>query len=134
MKIFDSTFSMIERAMDLRTRRHAVLASDIANSETPGYRAREVDFAGELNRMMTNGTQSEVAQTNPKHMDLSLNEASHIVFDDTGAVGGDGNNVDLDIALGKISDNGRRYSAATNYLNMKLRLIRFAASGGRGGV
>ncbi len=134
MKIFDTTFSVIERAMDLRTRRHGVLAGNIANSETPNFRAREVDFAGELDRMLTNGPKSEVAKTNPKHMDLTANEASHIVFDDSGAVGGDGNNVDLDLALGKISDNGRRYTAAANYLNMKLRVIRFAASGGRGGV
>lgn len=134
MKLFDTTFSLIERAMDLRMRRHSVLSGNIANSETPNYRARELDFSGELDRMMNKGDSNELATTNPRHMDLTGGEKAHVVYDDSGAVGSDGNNVDLDLSVGKISENAHRFTTTADFLDMKLRIIRFAARGGRGGI
>ena len=52
MKLFDKTFDVLEKSMDLHFKRHSVLASNVANSETPGYKAREIDFAGELERAL----------------------------------------------------------------------------------
>ena len=109
--------------MDLRFRRHAVLTSNLANSETPNYRAREVDFGRELAKAFGDTT-TEVAKTDSRHMDLSFAETDRVVFDNTGAMGADGNNVDLDLVTGKISDNGRAYENAANMVVQKLRLLR----------
>lgn len=133
INLFDNTFNAIERNMDLRLRRHTVLSSNVANNETPNYKARELDFAGDLQRALKKNP-SELQRTNSKHLDISSHTQAHIIVDETTPVGPDGNNVDLDIAMGKLAGNGRSYTAASNYLNMKLRLIRFAASGGRGGI
>ena len=134
MKIFnDKSFLMMEKALDLHMKRHTVLTSNVANSETPGYRAREVNFAGELEKIVNGEKSQELTKTNARHIDIASDESSHIVFDNSGAVGADGNNVDLDISMGKISNNAQGYNHAVSLLTMKLRLLRDLATG-RGGV
>ncbi len=128
MKLFGPTCSLIERAMDLRMKRHIVLSGNVANSETPNYRARELNFAGELSRHLDSERETLI-RTNPHHIDTSIDGEAGIVLDDRGAVGADGNNVDLDISMGKLSENARAYQGAANYMNMQLRQIRAATRG-----
>lgn len=114
--------------MDLHFKRHAVLSGNVANSETPNYQAREVNFADELERMIGR-KQDEVAKTDPRHMDISSAEGAHVQLDNSGAVGADGNNVDLDLMMAKLSDNSRGYQNAVNLLGLELRLLKNAARG-----
>ena len=131
MKIFDKTIDVLQRSMDLSAKRHALISSNVANSETPGYRSRELDFGGELTRMIQ--SQSEIVKTNPMHMDLAESDSqAHTVYDQVGAVGADGNNVDMDIEVGKMSENMRRYDSAANYIGLKLRMLKEAARGPQG--
>ena len=132
MDLFDKTFSAIERKMDLHVKRHTILASDVANSETPKFIARELDFAGELKAAL--GTKEEpVAKTNPMHLDIASSEGAHTVLDYTGPMGADGNNVDLDITMGKLSANGTEYSKSADLFQAKMRLLRIVIQG-RGGA
>jgi flagellar basal-body rod protein FlgB len=132
IKLFDKTFEAIHKALDVSYKRHGVLSSNIANADTPNYRARELNFAGEIEKALGE-TKSPVKLTNPRHMDLGDSGQSHIMFDNTGAVKADGNNVDLDIAMGKLGANSRKYENAVTMLQMKLRILRMAAQG-RGGA
>ena len=118
----------MQKRLDLNFKRHAILTSNIANSETPGFKARELNFAGELENALGESS-SSLKITNTKHMDISDNSGNHIVFDNSGRVKADGNNVDIDIALGKVSRNASEYDNAVNLLNMKLRMLRMAAMG-----
>ena len=132
MKIFGPTLSGIEKAMDLRFERHAILASNAANSETPNYKARELDFGGQLAKAFGDTTlTSPIEKTNSRHMDLTLSEHERIVFDNTTQVGADGNNVDLDISMGKISANARAYESAAGLVSQQFRFIKqFIRRGG----
>ena len=133
MKLYDRTFNAVEKALDLRFKRHVVLGSNAANSDTPNYRAREVDFAGELRRALAQeNPKGELKKTDPRHMDIYGADQAHLVYDNSVAAGADGNNVDLDINMGKISSNARAYSGAATLLSMKLRMLR-AAARGKGG-
>ncbi len=132
MRIFDNNFAALQKAMDLNFRRHTMLASNIANSETPNFRARDYNFAGELEQAL-GGDKSELKKTNSKHMDVGGEQRAHMMFDNSGAMGSDGNNVDLDLAAGKISEAARAYSNAASILSSKLRLLRLAATD-RGGA
>ena len=130
MKLWDVNFQGIEKSLELNFKRHALLTSNVANSETPGYKARELDFAGTLERAFGE-TNTELKKTDAKHMDLTLMEGEHITMDRSGALGADGNNVDLDITMGKISANGRAYENAANMLSQKFRMMRiFTRRGG----
>jgi len=132
MKLFNNTFDLIEKAMDLEIRRHSVLSSNVVNSETPNYTAKDLDFSNELQRALA-PAQDDLTKTSPLHMDLEGANEAHAVSDYTGAMGADGNNVDLDIAMGKIADNSRSYSNAATWLGVQLRLLKSAARG-RSGV
>jgi flagellar basal-body rod protein FlgB len=128
MELFDKTFNAIEKSLDLRFKRHVVLSSNTANSETPNYKAREIDFAGELEKALGRDEQV-LTKTNPQHMDLHGQEGAHIVYDNSTPVGADGNNVDMDINMGKLAANSRSYSNAVDLLNVKLQILRMAARG-----
>lgn len=132
MKLFDNSFVALEKSLDLRFRRHSALASNIANAETPNYKARELDFAGELERAIGRDNEGLI-KTNPSHMDLSSSEGAHIVYDNSMPVGADGNNVDLDISMNRLADNSRGYMSAVSLLTVKLRLLRSVARGSSGG-
>lgn len=132
MKLFDSSYAAIEKALDVRFKRHTILTGNTANSETPNYRAREVDFAGELKAAFEQQEQT-VARTNPSHLDIGGDNRSFITYDNSGAVGADGNNVDLELTMGKLSENARTYNSAVNYLSIKFRMLRMAARD-RGGA
>jgi flagellar basal-body rod protein FlgB len=132
MKLFDTTFDAIEKKLDMSLRRHTVLSGNIANNETPNYRAREYSFANEVEKALGNH-QEDMKRTNPKHMETSSLSGGKVFIDNSMPVGADGNNVDLDIEMGKLSANSRSYSGALNLLSVKLRMLRSAAMGGRGG-
>ena len=128
MELFDKTFRAIERSLDLRFKRHMVLSSNAANSETPSYKARELDFGGELERML--GQEQQVLlRTNAHHMDLASAQSAKVVSDNSAAVGADGNNVDIDLNMGKLSGNARAYNNAVDLLGVKLQMLRMAARG-----
>jgi len=131
MKLFDANFDVIRKAMDLRIKRHALLSSNVANSETPNFRARELDFSGELEKVLGQ-SKDGLAQTNSRHMDITANGQAHVVYDRVGAVGADGNNVDLDLQMGRLSENSRSYQNAVNLIGVQLRLLKTAARGRSG--
>lgn len=133
MKIFDRTVGVLQKSMDLHYRRHAVLSSNIANSETPNFRAREVDFAGELAKAVDGQSAGALKVTNSRHLDITGSSRSAVILDHSQPMKADGNNVDLDLSLGKISENARAYNGAANYLTMKFRVLRQAAMG-QGGM
>jgi flagellar basal-body rod protein FlgB len=132
MKLFDSTFNAIERRLDLTLRRHTVLSGNIANNETPNFRARDVNFSKEIEKAL-GVHKDEMVKTSPLHMDVTQLSGEHVYLDNSMPVGADGNNVDLDIQMGKLSSNSRDYSGALNLLSVKLRMLKSAAMGRAGG-
>ena len=131
MKIFDKTYDVLERKLDLYARRHEVLAGNVANNETPNFRARELNFAGELEKALS-GSEGVLKRTDAQHLDVSGSEGAHVVFDNSGAVGADGNNVDLDISMGKLMANSRTYGETVDILSSKLQILKLVL-GSRGG-
>lgn len=122
----DTTSRGLEKTLDLRYRRNEAISSNIANAETPGYRARTLEFAGELERAFGAHT-SEIAKSNPKHIDLqSKSNSAHLVEDKSGLTRPDGNNVDIDLQMGELASNSGKYSSAIRMLRKKIGLLRFA--------
>ena len=126
-----------EKVLDLTHRRYGVLASNAANSETPGFRAKDLSFAGELESIWASdlkpNSPERLNRTNALHMDAGIGPFQHagVVNDNTGTVGADGNNVDLDINMGKISTNAGQYSNAISLLTVKLRMLKSAMKSGQ---
>jgi flagellar basal-body rod protein FlgB len=134
--IFGDTVRVLEKSMSLRMMRQGLLASNIANVETPNYRALDIDFQATMAKLLekTEKTQTfsplELQQTDPRHFDpqgVSGAEKErtreHIVFQasDSPAIGNDNNSVSLETELAKSQQNSLLYSVTTQLLAKKLK-------------
>lgn len=120
-------FGGLEKALDLHHRRNTVIAGNIANVDTPGYRAADLDFAGELEQAFGSQKDKSLLTTNSKHMDISANTGlAHTVEDLSGAVKADGNTVDLDIQMGQLSQNAGKYSGTVALLRKQMGILKLA--------
>lgn len=116
------------RQMNNAVRRQTVSASNLANIDTPGYRAREATFADALDRQLDGVA---VATTDDGHMG-----GANPSTDGTKEVQGlasrrDGNNVQLDRELLAMTRASGEFSAAQTALAAKFRLVRYAINEGR---
>ena len=125
--IFDKNTSALEQALNIYHKRNSAIASNLANVETPKYTAVDLDFKSELNKAFQPEVPTSALQkTDQKHLDLESAGHSRLVQDLSGATKADGNNVDLDIQMGKLSYNAGKYSAAANVARKKMQMLRFA--------
>lgn len=113
----DRTVQGLAGALSLLQRRHEVLVSNVANLETPGYRARELDFGDELKAAFASREHAPAAPT--------------AEVDATAPARADGNTVDLDLQMAKLGQNGGRYVALAKIMGMRLALLRLAMEGSR---
>ena len=117
--ISDPVLEGLARALDVHQRRHEVLATNLANVETPRFRAQEVDFRSALTRAFEQSAQGEPATP------------TTVVEDATAPARADGNTVDLDLQMAKLSDNAGRFLALARIAGKKIALMRLAIDGGR---
>ena len=100
MASLEQKISVLSQAMNLRTQRHQVLASNIANADTPNYKARDFSFEGAMRNAMSGNLTAggvELARTSAGHMDGAGNGGPASLMyraDVQSAV--DGNTVDMD--------------------------------------
>ena len=112
----DSVPQSLEKYMDVLAARQKMVASNIANVDTPGYKTQDVDFQTEFTKLL-NGTGSGSIQGQ----------------EPTGLrVKNDGNNVDIDREARLLSENSIRFSAASNLLKGQFRMLKTAIHDGQG--
>lgn len=123
--LFDNTIAGLEKQLDLSWRRNQAITSNISNAETPGYRAVDVNFSTELERAFGAPEQqiSSVLKTNGQHIDTISQTGAHMITDYSGATRSDGNNVDLDVQMGKLALNAGRYSMSSTFLFKKMSTL-----------
>lgn len=136
MRIFDATLSTLERSLDVRLARQSVLAGNVANADTPGYVARDLDFTAAM--AAARGAIDTPSVASPaREGDLPLGGAraanapeAFVHADPAAAPGLDGNAVDLDRTLGAVAENALQYGAAAKAAAKKLAILKYAASDG----
>ena len=130
-RLFDSTMEFTARAMDWSYRRQRLLASNLANLNTPGYKARDLDFARVMAETAGRLEPQRLGRTHPTHIASVAGEpsAAHAVpRADQGRL--DGNTVDLAREMAAVSENGYLYQALQRSLGQKLKLLKQAIGGG----
>ncbi|HXT70717.1 MAG TPA: flagellar basal body rod protein FlgB [Vicinamibacterales bacterium] len=114
------------RQMSRAVQRQMVAAGNLANAETPGYRAREVNFADALDE------QINAAATNGAHFQAGDARTGAVVREiDDVAARRDGNTVQVDQELLKLGRAGGDFAAAQTALSAKFRLVRYAINEGK---
>jgi flagellar basal-body rod protein FlgB len=126
MTIFDRTFRLLERTLDLRSARQRVIASNLANEETPGYRASELTFMDQLHSAHKGRLPIVLAATQPRHFGMHGPQGVQTVTGKLGEVPAgdlplDANSVNLELEMAKLSENVMQYNAAATILAANFR-------------
>ena len=122
-KILTPSMPGLEKALDLTWRRGQAIASNIANAETPRYRAVDYDFGTELQRAFNANSGQEIRKTDQRHMDINSDGGARTVPDLAGATKADGNNVDIDIMMTRLHKNQGQFTEAASIIRKQLRFI-----------
>jgi len=132
----DDYFRFHQNALSLRAERQKVLASNIANADTPNYKARDFDFTKALQNAMGSATpvqQGGIARTAQGH--LAGNAPGKAIAGEPlqfrtvtqGSV--DGNTVDMDVERNQFADNALRYEAVLTMTNSRIKGLLAAIQG-----
>jgi flagellar basal-body rod protein FlgB len=111
--MLDKLAGEIERYMDLLSARQTLVASNIANADTPGYRTQDIDFQSEFANAVSGIPQAVAVR--------GL------------AVKNDGNNVNLDREARLLSENALRFSVASSLMRGNIAMVKAAIREGQGG-
>ena len=129
MSFGDKTIDALATALNFRQMRQEIIASNIANSETPGYKAKRIDFEEALARALDVDGQNSLNTTDDKHYNVGQGDISNIspdIYEDpNGEVSVNGNTVDRDKEMALMAENKILYDAAIQLLNKKLSLKKY---------
>ena len=114
------------QALVLRAERQRLIASNIANADTPGYQAREMDFANALRQAVgavVPGAVAPLATTNPMHeaAEASLRDDPGLLYARHSQDAVDRNTVDMDRERASFADNTIKYEATLRFINGSVR-------------
>ena len=124
-------FSVLSKALDLRVQRHQVLASNIANADTPNYKARDFEFkSAMINAMGSKSGGGAMAITSLGHQRGSdaLSGPGTLQFRTESQSAVDGNTVEMDVERSQITDNALQYQILTQLISNKFQGLRTAMS------
>lgn len=134
MSLFDKTTSALQTSLNMRQLRHNLTSSNIANAETPGYKAQKLDFEEALARSIDLDGLRGMSTSDENHYAVGGKTASvrpDIYTNPEGAVNNDGNSVDLEKEMSALSENAILYKTALQLINKKMAALKYAASEGR---
>jgi flagellar basal-body rod protein FlgB len=129
----DSYLGVHAQALQLRSQRTEVLAANLANADTPNYRARDIDFKSAL--AAASGDKSggvHLATTKAGHVGahaVSGTSTPELKYRTPLAPALDGNTVDTQLEQAAFAENTVRYQATLNFLNAKFRSLMTAITG-----
>ncbi len=125
---FRNAFGVHEQGVLLREQRTELLANNIANADTPGFKARDIDFHAAL--LNAQERQTTIAKTDSRHFDIELTSRREVLFrgvDQTDT--GDGNSVDIHRERNAFTENAMEYQTSLQFLNGKIAGLKKALGG-----
>ena len=133
-ELFDKTINALDTAIDMRLLRQNVVSSNIANAETPGYKAKKMDFEQALSRALDIEGKGKMHSTDEKHYLLGQGPIANVradVYDNPDInVSNDGNTVDLEREMAELASNSIMHRAAVQLINKKLAALKYVANDG----
>lgn len=126
---FDQAFGIHEQALKLRAKRAEVLAGNIANVDTPGYKARDFDFNTMLKQEMNSS--QRLATTNSRHIQSATDivPPSQMGYRVPSQPSLDGNTVDSQLEHSAFASNALEYQASLRFVSGTVRTLKTAIKG-----
>ncbi len=142
-----SALDFHSKALVLRAERQRIIASNIANADTPGYAARDLNFKDAMSEATGSGLSRQLSATssarssvnssnaNARHIPLtgiagsSLGDASNLAYTTQSQPTADSNSVDMDRERANFPDNSVRYEATLRFINGQSKTLLSAIQG-----
>lgn len=126
----DKTLQALATSLNLRKLRQDIISSNIANAETPGYKAKRIEFESALARAIDIERDKSLRTNDPRHYNVGgggFSEIEPSIFDDpNGIVNEAGNTVNRDQEMALMAKNKILFDASIQLLNKKLGLLKYA--------
>ena len=122
----DSVTNLLTTYLDVQSQRSQTIASNIANVDTPGYVAKELDF-----EQFLKDAAREASLPPGRRGELAMSNRPKVVDQDSGVIGLDGNTVDTGRQMADLAQVGSNFNFGAKMLQSRLRLIRTAIREGR---
>lgn len=127
----DEALGFQEAAIRIREQRQQVLASNIANADTPDYKARDFDFKAALELALSGSPEGKLARTDEMHMkekkgaaaskDQEMVAGVPLLYRTIQQGSVDGNTVDMDVERNQFMDNALHYEASVTMINQQIK-------------
>ena len=129
---FTNALGVHEQALHLRTQRSAILANNLANAETPGFKARDFDFVAALQQAQQSQRHARLRVTHENHVTsttLSHGSISALSYRAPLQKSLDGNTVDAQLESAAFARNALEFGASFRFLNGKFSSLSKAITG-----
>jgi len=128
---FDSALGIHEQALRVRSNRASVLANNLANADTPGFKAKDIDFKGILKgQVQMNDARSSLQTTHQRHFNNQQHSLSYDTLYRTPQQPSiDGNTVEEQVENAEYMKNSLAFQASFTFLNSKFKGLVSAIKG-----
>ena len=128
MNKLDALFQFNQTALSLHAERQKLIASNIANADTPGYKARDIDFVSALKNAQASQGKLQPAALKPLGgQGTALN--AEVMYRSAVQRSVDGNTVDIDVERAQFAENAVRYEAQVMFVSSQIKSMLAAIQG-----
>jgi flagellar basal-body rod protein FlgB len=128
----NAELSLSAQSLAVQSKRLQMLATNIANADTPNYKARDVDFRSVLNRVSDSAATATMTKTQPTHMDAPVEAADSedgVKYRQPLAPSLDGNTVDMQLEQSAFAETTVRYQSSLAFATDTFRGLMLAITG-----
>ena len=111
--LFNKTIEMLSAILDFRSERNKVIASNIANIDTPGYKPKELVFKKQLEDFINNGTEVTMTKTDKRHLSKQSSHTFEVINSEEA--------VKLDNEMEKLAENHLMYNLTVELMARKFK-------------
>jgi flagellar basal-body rod protein FlgB len=131
--LFSGIIPVLEQDLAARSKRFDVIVSNIANADTPNYKAFELVLDQQLKEPKPGSAVIELVRTHPAHLSANKTASNGLTLRQAAAprfsLRGDGNTVDLDNEMTTMAENSIRYKASAQMLRERFKALKLAMTG-----
>jgi len=133
-KVFDNTIHSLNDSLNLRLMNQNIITSNISNADTPGYKAKHLEFEKALRESLDVGNELKMAVTSKQHLKVKDADPDFPnVYEETNnTVSLDGNTVDRSAEMAKMAENQLIYDASIQMIKKKLGMLKYGITEGGG--
>jgi len=126
----DKTLKALTTALNFREMRQELISSNVANANTPGFKAKKMDFEEALARALDVDGQMQMNVSDGRHHNVGnggFNNLEPEIYDDpNGVVSENGNTVDVEAEMARMAENKLMYDALVQLINKKMGIMKYA--------